>query len=162
MPYMRDTRRSSGLDSFVMKVEGITGIAEQMTGTIYPDHVALGAYDVDIHGIRNCSYPQYMFNSYPVLPFFIPYRALTNSMYLNLMVAGKTMAQSFLVNAATRLHPVEWSSGTAAGVVAAYLAANSLDTQQGLKQIKQIQPLIALYTPIQWTINGTRYPPNQR
>lgn len=43
------------------------------------------------------------------------FRSLTNAKYDNLLVAGKTIAQSFLVNAATRLHPVEWSSGTGAG-----------------------------------------------
>jgi len=160
MPYIRDTRRSIGLDDFVMKVTDITGIAEQMTGFIFDDHVALGAYDVDIHGLRGCKYPSYMFGNYPVLPYFIPYRSLTNAKYTNLMVAGKTIAQSFLVNAATRLHPVEWSSGTAAGVIASYLATHGMTTRQGFQFIHQIQPLVSLYTPIQWTINGTKYPPH--
>jgi hypothetical protein len=36
----------------------------------------------------------------------------------NLLVAGKTMAQSFFYNSASRLHPAEWSSGVAAGAAA--------------------------------------------
>ena len=62
--------------SSISKVQDISGIAEQMTGTIYPDHVAIGAYDVDIHALRGCTYPSYMYNDYPVLPFFIPFRYL--------------------------------------------------------------------------------------
>jgi hypothetical protein len=63
---------------------------------------------------------------YPILPFYIPLRALTNIQIPNLMVAGKTIAQSFLVNSATRLHPVEWSVGTAAGVVASFIRIHKL------------------------------------
>ena len=36
-------------------------------------------------------------------------RVNPRSMFGNLLVAGKTMAQSFLANYATRLHPIEWS-----------------------------------------------------
>jgi len=43
----------------------------------------------------------------------------------NLLVSGKTMAQSFAANAATRLHPVEWATGAAAGVAAALMAVGS-------------------------------------
>lgn len=58
--------------------------------------MAIGAYNVDIHSIQGCKYPDYMHNYYPILPYFIPLRAMTNAKYENLVVAGKTMAQSFL------------------------------------------------------------------
>lgn len=58
--------------------------------------MAIGAYDVDIHPIQNCKYPDYMLSYYPILPFFIPLRAMTNAKFENLVVTGKTMAQSFL------------------------------------------------------------------
>jgi hypothetical protein len=48
---------------------------------------------------RGCTYPGYMNNPPPILPFFIPFRAMTNRDYGNLLVGGKTMAQSFLANA---------------------------------------------------------------
>lgn len=60
---------------------------------------------MDIHGMRGCKYPDYMIDAHPdVLPFFIPFRSLTNKQFSNLLVAGKTMALSFLANACTRLH----------------------------------------------------------
>jgi uncharacterized protein YfiM (DUF2279 family) len=55
------------------------------------------------------------------MPFTLALRAHTNKTVSNLLVAGKTMAQTFLVNAATRLHPIEFASGTGAGVLASYM-----------------------------------------
>jgi len=62
---------------------------------------------VDIHPIKNCTYPDEGNNKhYLPLPYFIPYRALTNKKYENLLVSGRSMSQTFLANAATRVHPV--------------------------------------------------------
>jgi hypothetical protein len=162
LPYIRDTRRSIGLDNFIMKLSDIIGKAEDMTGKVYLDRVAIGAYNADIHPLDDCSYPAYMNNSryIPVLPYFIPLRAMTNANYSNLLVAGKTMAQSFLVNSATRLHPVEWSSGTSAGVVASFMSKNNIDTRRAVKRVEDIRTRIVQYTPTQWTINGKKYPPD--
>ncbi len=80
-PYLRDTRRSIGLDNFIISIHDITGKFEldsKVTGTAFYDRVALGAYNPDIHPILNCTYPDYMHIEYPPLPYFIPYRALTN------------------------------------------------------------------------------------
>jgi len=60
----------------------------------------MGAYNSDIHALRNCSYPEYIIDTslttYPPLPYFMPYRAFTNKQYENLIVSGKAMSQSFL------------------------------------------------------------------
>ena len=48
---------------------------------------------------------------------------MTHSDAPNLVLAGKTMAQSFYANAITRLHPSEWSSGAAAALAAEVSAA---------------------------------------
>jgi hypothetical protein len=52
----------------------------QITGEVFPDRVAMGAYDADIHAMSVCQYPPYIQNSsaYQVLPFFVPFRAMTN------------------------------------------------------------------------------------
>jgi len=161
LPYMRESRRSIGLNSFVMTISNISGLPENLTGFIYPDRIGTGCYDVDIHEVYGCDYPPYMKQYYPVLPYFIPLRALTNMQYENLLVAGKTMAQSFLTNAATRLHPVEWNSGLGAGVVASYMVLNGLTTtQQAYEAVTEIQAIVAKYQPLSWTINGTLHPPN--
>ena len=57
-----------------------------------------------------CQYPSYL-NQADIKPYFVPFRALTNKKYSNLLVAGKTMAQTFHANSGTRLHPVEWTTG---------------------------------------------------
>ncbi|HEX5102742.1 MAG TPA: FAD-dependent oxidoreductase, partial [Pirellulaceae bacterium] len=54
----------------------------------------------------------------------------------NLLVAGKTMAQTFLANSATRLHPIDWSTGTAA----AHTARKGWTTRQLLEHVSELQP----------------------
>ncbi|HMW53536.1 MAG TPA: FAD-dependent oxidoreductase, partial [Rhodocyclaceae bacterium] len=79
------------------------------------DRIALGAYPADVHPLVTCSIPEFVRKAHDTLPFYIPFRALTNAKVENMLVAGKTMAQTFLVNSATREQPTEWSTGTAAG-----------------------------------------------
>jgi hypothetical protein len=161
VPYIRDTRRSIGIDNFVVKVTELSGdFTKSPVGLIYPDRVAIGNYPCDIHSLKGCKYKDYMKNiEYQTLPFFIPFRAMTNRVYGNLMVSGKTMAQSFMSNAAIRLHPIEFSSGTATGVSAAYMIKNKLrTTRQAYEQISTIQKEIQKYTPISWLIEGKQYP----
>ena len=86
--------------------------------------------------------PRYVTAGHETLPFCIPFRSLTNERYGNLLVAGKTMAQSFLANAATRLHPIEWSTGTAAGVAAAAMNRNDWDTRKAFERVAEIQALV--------------------
>ena len=104
----------------------MTGSISQVTGTKFADRVAIGAYASDIHPLADREYPAYIKEQYDTLPFYIPFRALTHHKYGNVLVAGKTMSQSFLANSATRLHPTEWSTGTAAG------AAGRVDGRVGL------------------------------
>jgi len=42
----------------------------------------------------------------------------------NLLLAGKTMSQTFHANGATRLHPSEWTAGVAAGGTAVIMLQN--------------------------------------
>ena len=68
------------------------------------------------------------------------------------------MAQSFLTNSATRLHPIEWSTGTAAGVAAAAMSRNGWTSRQAFEHVAEVQALVREKTPIDWTINGETYP----
>ncbi|KAJ4462999.1 putative FAD-dependent oxidoreductase [Paratrimastix pyriformis] len=164
VPYIRDTRRSVGLGGFVMRVADISGWpdpAGNMTGLAYPDRVALGCYDVDTHpSPKGCPMPGHIGQYYPILPFFVPLRALTNARVGNLLVAGKTMAQSFLTNSATRLHPTEWSTGAAAGAVASFMLQAGVHTTGDLwaDHLAQAQMWAAKATPARWTIEGRLYP----
>ena len=158
MPYIRDTRRSIGLNGFLLKVGDLGGEPSNKTGKRFRDRVALGAYPADIHPVLTCQFPAYVNAGHETLPFCIPFRALTNERYGNLLVAGKTMAQSFMANSATRLHPIEWSTGTAAGVSAAAMSREGWTSRQAFERIVDLQKLIQAKTPINWTINGRSYP----
>ncbi|CAF0783857.1 unnamed protein product [Rotaria sordida] len=161
MPYLRESRRSIGFENFLMNITTISGYARNLHGYIFDDRLCIGAYNVDIHSMVQCTYPSYMHESYSILPYYIPLRAMTNRDIDNLIVIGKTMAQTFLVNSATRLHPVEFSIGQAAGVVGTYAVQNNLQNITEIlreEHLKRVQSIVKEFTPTSWTINGTRYP----
>ena len=161
LPYIRESRRSIGHENFLMNLTTINGTARDLHGYIFEDRLCIGVYGVDIHFMRGCSYPKYMHEQYSVLPYYVPLRAMTNRDIDNLIVIGKTMAQSFLVNSAVRLHPVEFSIGQAAGVVGSYAVQNKLQTvaeMLNIAHLTRVQSMVKEFTPTSWTINGTRYP----
>lgn len=162
LPYIRDTRRSVGLDGFLLGFEDLTGPLDRKTGTRFADRVALGAYAADIHPLVGYKYPPHVVENHPTLPFYIPFRALTNAKYGNLLVAGKTMAQTFVANSATRLHPIEWSSGTAAGVAAATMSRDDMTSAGALGSIAAIQERVRRHTPINWTLEVPAKKPASR
>lgn len=151
VPYIRDTKRSIGIDNFVMTSKDMLG--EGPEGTKFADRIGIGAYAMDIHGLAphaNCKYPDISHSS--TLPFYISLRSATNSTYENLLVAGKTMAQTFTANSATRLHPIEVSGGIGTGVAAAFLAQNGKSSSQWmLNNAPAIQQKIKKYAPLDWT-----------
>jgi hypothetical protein len=115
MPYLRDTRRSVGLDGFRLAYTSISNPSPSARfGVRFADSVAIGSYAHDTHSISTavCHVPHYL-SAPPAKPYYIPMRALTNDGAENLLVCGKTMATTFSTNSATRLHPEEWSSGVA-------------------------------------------------
>ena len=159
LPYIRDTRRSVGVGGFLLKFEDLIAPVEggrltRRTGTEFPDRVALGAYPADIHPLVGCKYPEHVHVNHPTMPFYLPLRALTNDGFANLMVAGKTMAQTFVANSATRLHPIEWSSGVAAGVVAADLAGSGATTAEACDDHERLRQRVARHTPVDWVFPG--------
>jgi len=88
-----------------------------------------------------------------VQPYYIPFRALTVQKAPNLMVAGKTMSQSFHANSATRLHPEEWATGVAAGAAAHFMAYEKWgDTLKVYNQMAHLQNILkTLGQPLEWT-----------
>ncbi len=85
-----------------------------------PDAVAIGHYMIDLHPSaagRNSVYV-------PAIPFavglgsLLPRAGVPGS--ANLLAAGKAIGASHIANGCTRLHPVEWGIGEAAGATAAW------------------------------------------
>ena len=70
--------------------------------------------------------------------------------------SGKNMAQSFFANGATRLHPVEWSSGVAAGTAAAMMIMHAWgDTRDVYDSVGELQGLLqsaGIHQPLTWTL----------
>jgi hypothetical protein len=131
VPYIREGRRilgrpAYGQDSF-MAVEA--DLREDMTGgrNFSATAVALAHYDIDIHGCRYRSWrPTYeasgaSIKEFVVRPLQIPLEALVPQGVDNVLIGGKSMAVSHIVNGMTRVHYGEWSVGGAAGATAGWL-----------------------------------------
>jgi hypothetical protein len=89
--------------------------------------VALAHYDIDIHGCRYRSgQPTYeaassSIKEFVVRPLQIPLEALVPQGVDNVLIGGKSIAVSHIVNGVTRVHYGEWSIGGAAGATAGWL-----------------------------------------
>lgn len=82
---------------------------------------------------------------------------MTNADAPNLLVAGKTMATTFLANEATRLHPSEWSSGVAAGAAASIMVREQWTTTSSFLDVAGAMDALQanitsppLSQPIEW------------
>ena len=157
VPYIRDTRRSIGINNFILKKTDILSSNTQISNCSikFNDRIGIGDYFyADIHGLQGCSWPSYVSNN-KISPYYIPFRALTNRDVDNLLVVGKTMAQTFMANAATRLHPVEWVSGIAGGIAATMMSKENLtSTQLYNTWITTLQEIVSKTSPIGWKICG--------
>jgi hypothetical protein len=162
MPYLRDARRSGGgLGGFRLTYEALNGSMSGPSptrGEHFNDTVGIGVYFyADIHRMSTCPYPPYLASvgSAPVLPYYIPFRALTVGGAPNLLVAGKAMSQTFWANAGTRLHPEEWISGVAAGAAAVLMLTTGWDSATLLANVTLLQALLAstlVQQPLDWTL----------
>ena len=158
MPYLRDSRRSVGLDGFRLQYADLANADHENAsyGVRFEDTVAIGSYGHDTHGLSSCHIPSYVSDAPKAKPYYLPLRALTNDGADNLLVAGKSMATSFSANSATRLHPEEWSSGTAAGAAAALVATSpTLNTTRqllavGMPALRTLLRSDALQQPMDW------------
>jgi hypothetical protein len=145
LPYLRDSRRSlAGLGGFRLQISALLGGSK--VGHLFNDTVALGHFYADIHPLSErlsgCKVPKHMLHGQRVLPFHIPFRSLTVENSPNLLVAGKSIAATFHVNAATRMHPVEWSTGVAAGAAAVTMEKFGWTAEQMLANIGVLQDII--------------------
>lgn len=162
MPYVRDGRRAAaGLGGFRLTSDHIRGkVADEKrrpagcdSGTLFSDVIGLADYGMmDIHVLFNwvCNRPDYLFAdpanvaSWPAKAFYIPFRALTVEALPNVLVAGKSLAQTGLAGSITRLHPSEWVTGTAAGAAAGLMVSrNWSSTSTVYANVGLLQALLA-------------------
>jgi hypothetical protein len=86
------------------------------SGEVFSDSIAIGHYPIDLH--PSCAGRNNVY--VPACPFQIPLASLVPIRVRNLLSAGKALGVSHVVNGCTRLHPVEWAIGEAAGLTAAW------------------------------------------
>jgi len=151
LPYIRCGRRIVGLFNFrITDRYFVPAAVMPPTSFRYYDSVGIGNYAADIHPSKISSG---ITPSVPTpAPFYIPYRSLGSVNVRNLLACGKQMAQSFVANSAYRLHPIEWASGSAAGVAAGLMARDG-KTNYALLEIpalRELQQKVNANSPISW------------
>lgn len=158
LPYIRDTRRSIGLDDFLLNLSALAPAGSGATARRPPDTVAIGYHGVDIWGHRLVRYqdlyPAYVQQSYHIAPAYLPLRAMTNRDIDNLLVAGLPMAQSVMVSSALRMHPIEYAAGCSAGAAAAVMAASGAASTRELldHHLGAVQDAASRHGPLEWTL----------
>ncbi len=130
-PYIREGRRilgrnAYGQEQFMIREQDIrydlAGGRDFRASAVGVTH-----YAVDMHGCRyNNGKPSGEASSAAtteglVRPIVIPLESLIPQKIDNLLIGGKAIAVSHIVNSATRVHAGEWVIGSAAGSTAAWL-----------------------------------------
>ncbi len=92
--------------------------AEEMKDCVrYPDRIAAGNYDIDIHNPEGSGTSHYFF---PQGQYYtIPYRSLIPKNAENLLVAGRCISATHEAQASIRILPIVCTLGEAAGTAAA-------------------------------------------
>jgi hypothetical protein len=130
-PYIRESRR----------IQAEFTVVEQEVGTSFPDSVGVGSYRIDLH-------PSSGGDNYidiGSLPFEIPMGALLPRRVENLLAACKNLGVTHITNGCYRLHPVEWNTGEAAGLLAAQAVQSGKTPRQirnNAKLLKEFQEKI--------------------
>jgi len=143
----------AGLDTIpVIRGElSVDQVNPRTRSSIYPDSVGISQYAIDFHpclaeypaekrgnperqGVRQAHGPAY--------PAQIPLRALIPQKIDNLLVAGKSIANSTIASAAYRVHSFEWSSGSAAGITASFALEKDIFPYQLTENLPKFNPLL--------------------
>ena len=126
-------------------------ITRRTRSTIYPDAVGISQYAIDFHPCMTLSPPEAPGNTEregvrrshgQAYPAQIPLRAMIPQKVDNLLVAGKSVANSFIAAAAYRVHSFEWSVGAAAGTTASLALAEGALPYQFVDNLPQPEPLL--------------------
>lgn len=105
--------------------------------TKFPDRIAAGNYDIDIHNPEGSGTSHYYFA--PGTWYTIPYRSLLPLKAGNLLVAGRCISATHEAQASIRILPIVATLGQAAGVAAAVsLRAGVAPREADVAEIQRI------------------------
>lgn len=115
--YVRESRRIVGLDCLAQGE--IAAGADPLAPTGRADSVGIAWYNMDIHPTVESGHGV----NARVRPFCLPLGSFIARDADNLVPACKNIGVTHLVNACTRVHPVEWMAGEIAAVLVDFAAA---------------------------------------
>lgn len=137
----------------------LRSLPSRARATHFPDSGGVGWYPLDVHAAVGDPTSR----NDPTRPFQVPLSALVAGTPTNLVAAGKTIGTTHLSNGAYRVHPVEWASGTAAGVLAAIAATTARAPTQVVadpgSRLTVQRTLLAGGAELAWTVDVPRSDP---
>ena len=113
--YIRESRRIRAVFTVTENHVGSEARGGR-TAEVFADSVGIGSYRIDLH--PSSSGTNYIDIS--SLPFQVPLGGLLPVRVGNLLPAGKNIGTTHITNGCYRLHPVEWTIGEAAGLLAGF------------------------------------------
>jgi hypothetical protein len=147
--YVRESRRIRGLACLTQR-EIVHDGTQPLTPAPVAKSVGVAWYNMDIHPTCISGHGV----NAKVRPFALPLGAFIAEDCDNLIPACKNLSVSHLVNAATRVHPVEWLIGEVAALLAHYALgsrASLADIHAGASHVEALQQqLAAAGIPLQW------------
>ncbi|XLQ11561.1 MAG: FAD-dependent oxidoreductase [cyanobacterium endosymbiont of Epithemia adnata isolate EadnSB Bon19] len=143
-------------------------VTRRKRSTIYTDSVGIGHYAIDFHPCmtefpaenpKNTERKGERQGAGQAYPFQVPLRAMIPQKLDNFLVTGKSIAVSHIAAAAYRVHSFEWSSGAAAGTVAAFALNQQILPYQMVKEpIFRSEKLKKLQQKLDKNGNFTSFP----
>jgi len=89
----------------------------------FPDSIAVGNYDVDMHDPNGSGTSHYFFPAGKY--YYIPYRCLIPKGMDNILVAGRCISVDHITQASVRIMPIVCTMGEAAGIAVYFANKNS-------------------------------------
>lgn len=120
-PYIRSSRRIRA--EFTVLEQHIAYSLRPEGPALFSDSVGIGCYRIDLHPRTNGA----GYLDLSAWPFQIPLGSLIPVRLKNLLPGGKNLGTTHITNGAFRVHPVEWSVGEAAGLLAAFCLEHKVD-----------------------------------
>ncbi len=179
-PYYRETLPAPMYRQLIMSLAGLEGVKvamdklplDQVTrrtrSSIFPDSVGIAQYAIDFHPCMTLSPPEAPGNTErqgvrrahgPAYPGQIPLRAMIPQRLDNLLVAGKSIANTTIAAAAYRVHSFEWSVGAAAGTTASFALHHRVTPYELVDNLPQPEPLLLeLQRHLEDNGNPTQFP----
>ena len=151
IPYIREGRRLIGDETMTMNSTSRKNSSKKDL-TNDPNTIAIGNYSFDIHGCNSPDTFESKFKESPTEiigwnmgPFSVPLGALHNSKIEGFLVAEKNISATRGTNGATRLQPIAFRTGYAAGMIASFASdrgglvgeVNSVNIQKRLVETGQ-------------------------